>query len=397
MNIKRTSLSLLVALAIGGMGNTYAQGLLSIGESDDFDEHFPFTVSIGAGVGYDSNANSSSVDPQESVYYQAGVNLGIASGSKTFSYNAGLSYSGNYYDDPGPGEDDYQHNARASFGFRYLASPRLTITNASYISYETEPNYEIGAATARRNDPYLYGYNNIGVTYAWSRRFSTVSSYTITGVDYEDGDFSNENRLTQILREEARYALSRVTSVAAEYRFEYTDYENDFNTYYAHYALAGIDHSFSRLLSGSFRVGAQFREFDNRDADTTSPYAEAALNYQAGDKTSLRYYLRYGLDANDLGSYQENETLRTGISASHAITPYLTGTIGANYIHGEFKDSPVASDFDEDTIAVNVGLDYQIARNVSLYTNYYFVNVSSGNEFREYDRHRVSVGATVTF
>ena len=55
------------------------------------------------------------------------------------------------------------------------------------------------------------------------------------------------------------------------------------------------------------------------------------------------------------------------------------------------------SDSDEDLISVSAGLSYQVLSNVSLDANYFYTNVSSDNEFREYDRHRVSLGLSTTF
>jgi len=40
----------------------------------------------------------------------------------------------------------------------------------------------LALSTAMRNGQYFYGYNNFAVSYAWSERFSTTTSYTADAI-----------------------------------------------------------------------------------------------------------------------------------------------------------------------------------------------------------------------
>jgi len=373
----------------------FSQGLLSIRAVDEEFESIPFTTTVSTAIGYDSNYNSSAINDDGSFYAQAGFLLGYATGNRTTSYNLGGSFNTTYYESSASSEEFF-YNARVNFGIRHRATSKLTISDRAYVAYEFEPDYEIGASTSRRNDQYLYAYNNLSASYAWSRRFSTVTSYTVSGVEYEESALKGENRISHLIAQQLRYSVARLTTLTAEYRYKITEYDNGFNDFSSHYLLVGVDHSFSRTLKGSIRAGAEFRDFDNRNS-REKPYVEGALNQQIGNLTSLRAYTRIGLDSTELGSYQENFGWRSGVTLNHQFTKDLRGNAGLHYIHSAYSDSPIAADFDEDLISISLGLTYQFYRNLAVYTNYNYTNSSSDNAFRDYDRHRLTLGVSATF
>ncbi len=388
------------AILAGAVGLTAAhgQGLLSIGANNDFEEKVPFSVTVASSVGWDSNMNSSSANEHESGYWQNGISVYVPMGDRRNHLNVGAHYSNIWYFDPAPGSDDVYHNGRFTLDFVRAISPRLTVANSFYLAYETEPDYLIGASTNRRVNQYLYGYNNLSVTYLWTPRFSTVTGYTITGVKYDDDQFSGQDRLTHIISQQFRYALSRTTSVTADYRFQINNYDsNPEADSTSHFALVGVDHSFSPRLAGSARVGAEFRDYDGALGDSTAPYLEAALTYRAGKNTTLRWFHFLGLDDSDLSGFSESYSYRTGLSAEQRLTERLSGNVALHYVHTEYSDSPVLDDLSDDLFAGSVGLDYRVWRNISLTANYWYTVNSSDNADREFDRHRVSLGVTATF
>ena len=397
--MKHVTTSLAVASLFAGITGVQGQGLLSIGggNEEDFDTNFPFSITVTGAYGYDTNVDSSSSDEIESSYYQAGVSAQYAGGDRRTSYNFGALFNATYYEDGGASDDDYYYNARASFNIRHKVSPRLTLSNNSYFAYEFEPDYSIGASTSRRTDQYAYYFSNFSASYAWTRRFSTVTNYTISGVEYDEDALSGENRVSQLFSQQLRYALTRVTALTAEYRFGYNSYENDVNDSISHFALVGVDHRFDRRLSGSVRAGAEFREFDERDGDETEPYVEGSLDYAASRSSKFRAYVRYGLDNNETSFYDTNTSLRTGLSFNQQIAENLSASAGVNYVHSELEGSDFLADTDDDLVSVNLGLRYQLQRNLALYGDYYYINSSSDVEFREYDRHRFTVGLSATF
>lgn len=396
MNKLITSFVTLSALSAGSAA--FGQGLLSIRpERDEFEKKIPFVITLDAGAGYDSNTNLSKDNEEDSVYGTIGAGLQYQGGDRRTLWDVSLSYGGFYYFDAPENQDDYLQSARLGFNLRHKVNPRLTISDSLYFAYEFEPNYAVGAGTTRRTEPYIYGYNDVNVSYAWSRKFSTVTGYTISGIDYTEDNFEGESYLSHLFHQEFRFAYSRTTTLAFDYRFGLAQYDNGFGDYTSHYFLAGLDHSFSRLFTGSFRAGVEMRDRDN-GGTSTNPYFEGSLNYALERDTSLNYYVRIGSEDSAIGDFQDRYSFRTGLTASHKFTERLRNTLGLHYIHDEFDDSSGSdTSFDEDVLAASVGFDFALYKNISLNTSYSFTTSSSGNEGREYDRHNVSVGVKATF
>ncbi len=89
---------------------------------------------------------------------------------------------------------------------------------------------------------------------------------------------------------------------------------------------------------------------------------------------------------------------RSSLSYNQEFTQYLRGNAGVTYVHSDFQEGVFGQgDYNEDTVALSLGLSYRIMSNVDVNANYYFTTISSDDEFREYDRHRVSLGVSATF
>ena len=237
----------------------------------------------------------------------------------------------------------------------------------------------LGATVARRTEPYFYGYNSLAAAYSWNRRFSTVTSYTISGVNY-DGD--GTDYLQHIFANEFRYAFNRTTTGVVTYRYAITDTDGG-SDYDTHYALVGVDHRFNPRLSGSLRVGAEFQEGDS------TPYVESALTYRVTRKTDLRWYAQYGFSSNGIES--DNAGLRTGVTASHRFNTRFVGNLGAHYI----QEDDVY--YDQDVLALSAGFSYSLYKNLSLNGGYSFTTASSDEDFAEFDRHQLQLGVAARF
>jgi len=377
-----------------------AQGLMGIGAVDeDFDSGLPFTTTLTADFGWDSNANASSQEAEESAYTRAGIDARWVGGNRRTNVTLGASFSAIYYFDGIEGADeDVFYNGRVSLNARHNVNRRLTVGNNAYVSYEIEPDYAIGESASRRTDNYLYGYNSAWASYAWNRRFSTIARYTVNGVKYDESDVGlSEDRFTQTVSLEGRYLLNRLTTLVGEYRFSDSNYESIARDYQSHYVLGGFDHNFSRELVGTVRAGAQIRDSEAYGSDT-EPYAEVALRYATGKHSSLHWINRYGNEDSELLDFQKRVSYRSSLSYNQEFSQRLRGNAGVTYVHNDFSYGEGGGrDITEDLVALSLGLSYRILSNVDLTAGYYFTTVSSDEAFREYDRHRVSLGLSTTF
>ncbi len=383
-----------------------SQGLLSIGQRTDYKENIPLTVNVTSGVGYDHTTYGgpgSDATNVDSGFLQGGVGLSHASSNHVTKTVLGVDFSTiHYLDDQQNGQQTY-YNARVTFDLEHAFSRKFAVKNNFYFAYEIEPNYSIGATSGRRAGQYAYGYDNFSVSYAWSERFASTTGYTLTGIHYKDRDQADlEDRWSQIVSEQISYKLNRNTTLAAEYRFEFTNYTKNKGgkgvanpDYHAHYLLAGVDQAWSPKLSSSVRAGAEIYESDR--TSQTSPYLEASLNYGLSRTSSLRWYNQLGYDGSDLGDYNARYTFHTGIIASQKITEKLTGSAGIHYVHSDYKGGNATPSSTDNEINATVGMNYKLWKNLSVDANYSYTTIASDITSREYDRHYTTLGLNASF
>ena len=388
---------ILAAASMAGLNGAQAQGLLSIGADSDFEANLPFTVTLATAVGYDSNSTQApdAFEEGDTGFWQGGVVVAYASGSPVTKVRVGGHYSGFYYFDTMPGQDEWFHNFRATLNVQHAASRRLQLGFNGWVAYEFQPDFAIGQTSSRVQDQYTFGYANVSAAYMLSPVITSVTNYTFSGVYYDEDNA--DDRVSHLISQQFKYLVTRLTALTAEYRYGVVQYDSGRSDYTSHYALVGANHAFSRQLTGSIAAGAQFVDYDS-GGSTENPYVEGALNYRLAEETSLRWYNRYGFDATNAGSHQERLSYRTGVTVTQKFGPYLSGNAGVHYIHQSFEDSfDALRDRDDDVVYLTLGLDYQILENVVLNSTYSYTNLSSDAELLEYDRHRVSLGVSATF
>ncbi|MFO1438190.1 MAG: TonB-dependent receptor [Verrucomicrobiaceae bacterium] len=381
----------------------HAQGLVAIQNySADFRTEQPLTFSLFSNGGYDQldykNGIPGTGGSIDSWFVTGGGSIMYTRPDQTTPFSFSLDSSVVHYVDGVPSFRDTFYNNRASVNFEHRFSERLKISNNFYATYGVEPNnaFGYGASTTLWNGQYLYGFNNFNINYAWSPRFSTTTSYTIDGIAYQD-DFvaTQEDRYTHLFAQQFSYALNRQTSVNAEYRYRMTTFDKTPGKNYAsHFALAGVDHAWSERFSGSARAGAEFYESDT--TRKTSPYAEAALNYAVARQTMVRWFAALGFNGAELAAFNSRYGVNTGLQMNHNITKRLSVNAGATYAFSKF-DNLAAPDVTEHSLFLSTGLGYNILENLRLDAQYSFSTLQSTTALREFDRHRVSLGATASF
>ncbi len=380
---------------------------------------FPFHVTVAVRGGYDDNVNLSSFDEQGSAFVSTTVGLSYDFGSPRtkLSLSAGGGFT--YYldrDDNNGGflngndsNDDFDVNGYIAFAITHKATPRLTLAANVYASYQSQPNFDSfnrgGLGFSRQNQDYFYSINKFSVAYAWTPKFSTVTSYSLGVVDYDSEVVSTfEDRFEHTFGNEFRFLVLPTTTLVAEYRFGIVDY-NDTNNRgsTSHFLLAGLDHSFSPRFSVSARGGVEFREFDNdgffnHEGDETSPYAEGTVNYAIAQNTSLSWSNRYSLEEPDVPDSFSRTTFRTALSLRHSFTSRIVAGLSVAYQHDDNDGSLGFDGFEEDSYDVLLSLRYAISRNWAIDVGYNHTEVVSDESlFREFSRNRVYGGVSFTF
>ena len=300
----------------------------------------------------------------------------------------------------------------------HRVSERLRFSSRNYVAYELEPDYSYGLTTDRQIEEYLHYQTDNAVGYRWTDRFGTYTGFTIRGIDY--GDMSAQNdRLIYSAYNQFRYRATEQTTWTLDYRYEWTDASGSASDSTNQYILLGVEHRFSPNSVMALKAGVQLREVDTGE-DSDSPFAEIALRTRFNEQFSVRTFARYGIE--DYGTsfsatlvppvaahtYDNNTTLRVGISADYSLSPRFTLHGGLNYIMLDFEDGrfvPGASiaDLEQDILNLYLGFSYQINDGFYLTGSYNWTDsdasggVGTDAVRRSYERNRASLGIRVEF
>jgi hypothetical protein len=397
----KLAMLLLVAAVLSPVA-ARAQGLVAIQNySADFRTEEPLTFSLNATSGYDVlkyKLASPSLSNINSWYAQGGAAVSYTRPDQTTPFSFSLESSVLQYVQGIPTYGSTFYNGKATFNFEHRFSERLKVSNNFYLTYGTNPTsaFGYGATSALWNGQFLYGYNNFNVSYAWSPRFSTTTSYTFDGIGYQNSTVAlSQDRYSHLLAQQFAYKVSKRTSLTAEYRYRMTDYtRSPFQNYRSNFALAGVDHAWSENASSSVRAGAEF--YENAHGSKTRPYAEAAVNYAVAKQTQLRWFSMLGFNGALQGNYSSSYGVNTGVQVNHYVTKRFSVNGGVSYAYSVLSGGPTVNQR-QDSVFLNAGIGYQLMDNFNVNANYSFSTQLSNNPQVEFNRNRVSLGATATF
>lgn len=399
-------------LSLFAIGSASAQGLYYAGS--EATESMPLKWLVGASFIYDDNVNPGYGYEDESMAFNPYVGASFVSITPQSTLDVyarlGLVY---YFDAPGD-MDDLNSQSRAGINYTHRFTERLRFVSRNFISYELEPDYSYGYASSRATGEYFFWQSDNSIGFRWTERIATYTGLRLSGTDYTDSDVTDNDRFTWELYNQFRYQLSPQTVLTADYRFGETSGNGYASDSTNQYLLVGAEHRFTPNTIGIIRAGAQFRDVDDRDNET-SPYVEFTLNSQLTEALRLRSYVRYGIEDYDtvqyltggVAEYSDRRTLRFGLSGEYVISPMLSLVGGLDYIptsfgSGEYVAGPnegsSSPDGDEDVVNAYIGVSVRFNDFLTGMASYNFTDSSSDLDSREdYDRNRFSVGVSAEF
>jgi hypothetical protein len=365
---------------------------------------FPINVSISVHGGYDDNVNTSHFNKQDSWFTTAGLLLNYQGGNSRTKFSISTNFGFIYYTNTD--QNPFEPNLNLAANFSHKVSPRLAITASGLFVYQTEPDFQYGLGINRRAGNYFYTDERLAAEYMWAPRFSTVTTYGLTAVRYDQlaiGFF--ENRAENTVGNQFRFLLLPTTNLVGEYRFQVVSYENFNRDSTTHYLLGGVDHAFGPRLTANFRVGEQIRDYD-QFGEQTSPYFESTVNYKLGKDSSAAWSTHYGIEEGDVLTNPTRKTFRTGLTAKRNITARITASLSMFYEHDDYQEQQIVNpagpatispSFSEDWFNIDVGLRYAVTRYLGLEAGYNYSDISSDITLRDYSRNRVWAGLNVAF
>jgi hypothetical protein len=371
----------------------------------------PVRLSLSISEGYDDNVNTAPSNGQSSSYTSGNMLLTYAFGNPrlrlSLDTSAGITYYAQHI-----ANQNYDIDLHGHFVFQYKATPRLTLGSDVFIAYLTEPSFNYGVGLNTRAGNYFYTVDTLSANYLWAPRFSTVTHYTLTAVNYDDNSAGMlQDRVENTFGNEFRFLLTPVTGLVGEYRLQlisYTQAQNPLDST-THFVLGGFDHTFNPRLNVAVRAGAQFRTYSD-GGSRNSPYVEGNLNYAVGRRTTVSWTNHYGLEEPDVVNSQNPTVFRTGLEGKFNLTPRISTTLGLYYVHSDYPESSmplsfggiiigetITPAFTQDEFDGSIELRFAITPHIAAQLGYHYTDVTSDMGGQDYHRNRVFGGFNVTY
>jgi hypothetical protein len=286
----------------------------------------------------------------------------------------------------------YDVNTYLALSLSHKYSQRLTLAANVYAAYQSEPDFSSDVGLNSRTGNYFHTLDSFSVIYNWSLRFSTITSYTLRRVQYEDSSIGTfEDRFEHTFGQELRFNLLRQTALVGEYRFEITDYDRFPRDSTSHFALAGVDHRFTERLNLVTRGGAEFRSY-NDDGEPVNPYFEGSLTYTNAHHSSLSWRTRYSVEEPNVRDALSRTTFRTGLELSYNLSARVKSTVAGYYHHDENRGLAIAgivpAESSEDSFDVAIDFSYAISRRSTFHVGLERSEVNSAESAQNYSRDR---------
>ena len=285
-----------------------------------------FGLSTSLTGGYDDNVNltptgspSWFANPNAVFTYQFGnprLAMNLIAG-------AGITY---YFDHPGG--RDYDPNLYLRLSLAYKASERLTFDVSVFAAYQAQPDVTSALSANRRLGNFFRSEDNISAHYRWTPRFSTVTSYNFSALEYQNSTASSGDRLENHLGEQVRYLLFPTTTATAGYAINITDYQTTGRNLITQTLTAGLDQTFGPHLTGIFQGGLQLHS-----GGQISPYIDAGLHYSF-KSANVIWTNRYSIEESGTGASSGRETFRTNLALNYRVTARISANLAVSYQNG---------------------------------------------------------------
>jgi hypothetical protein len=353
----------------------------------------PIQITAGVDTGYDDNVTLSS-SAKSSWFATENVVLTYdRPGERTEFYLLGVGRFTQNFDVTG--QDEKSGNVTMALSHNF--STRLSFYASIYAAYQNEPNFQsnVGPENVRAN--FFDTRDIFSLTYHWSTRLTSVTSYTFERVKYDQSSIGDtQNRIDTTFGEQLVFNLTSRTGLVAEYRYETITYDTAPTDSTTHFLLAGINHNLTQHLIAHLRAGESFRSLEN-DGDSALPYFEGSLDYVSSNH-SLNWTTSYGFESPTTAGVTTTKTLRTGLNLTYGLTSRLSSVAGIYYHHNENQGGTgTNSTGTQDSLELNLGLRYTLNKHFTLHLDYNHTTQGSMGSIPGYSRNRYFAGITYTY
>jgi hypothetical protein len=379
--------------------------------------HFHLSGSLNGG--YDDNVN---LIPGGSPSWYANPtgNIRYLFGSARLAMDLLTGGGINYYFDH-PGGRDYDPLVYLNLSVAYKVTLRLTLDFSTSSAYESQPELGTALSSAHRLGNYFRSQNRLSAHYKLSPRWSSVTGYDLSALEYESPAASGRDRLQHVFSEQLRYLWQPTTTVSGQYRFSLNEAQGAGGGSTTQSLIAGLEQSFSPRFKASLHSGVQFRS--GNSGDQTSPYVETSLRYelasqgrtasrQSASSTYIIWANRYSIEESDVQQRAGRETFRTNLKLNYAMTARISASLALIYSNGDngtsnqISSGSLGESSTETTFDITPSIRYAITQRCAVNAGYRYTKVDRGSSataldplqsVASYTRNRYFAGITISF
>src|SRR5438552_6473508 len=357
----------------------------SVQTNSIFSQPRGLTLSTSVVGGYNDNVNAStgastsSTGGSGSLYTSDNASLSYTFGTPrthvSLTTGGGVTY---YFDRPAAG---YNPTGYLGLSLTHKPSERMTLSLSVFASYQSQPDLSTNLGSNQQLGSFIHSNDTVSLAYAWAPRFSTVTSYTLDLLNYFSSAGSPVNRMDDTFGEQFRYLLWPTTAGVAEYRYGIIDYESAPLDSTTHFLLAGLDHTFTPRLNGTFRGGVELRSSESNGFQA-SPYFQSALTYILHNGLVI-WTNTYSIEESNTVGVSSAPAFRTGLILNYGLTRRLFGNLALFYVYGGNQSGGTSSS-SGNTIDISPSLRYLITRRLSANVGYHHTSVSGSQSQNNY-------------
>ena len=413
-------------IALGAMSAKSA-ATISAGTADK-----PWDVSLAVRGFYDDNNSTASGGGGKKGSFGVEVrpSFGFSKHGEQTIFGGRYTYSMRYYEARNSNPVDHGHDLNLWLVHQF--SERYSIDFADTFTVSQEPTItEPGLGVVRSKGDNIHNNANVNFHAQLTRTLELVLGYRNEFYDYElEGgntvfpfgapSYSGTlDRVEHYGNADLRWRFRPETVAVFGYQIGWADYTGDepigpsltpptfavmssARNSLSHFFYTGLDHAFTRNLTGTVRVGAQFTDYYNANQNTVSPWVDASLRYTYRNSSYLEVGLTHRRNATDAFSIlgtsitTDQETTSLFGTWKHAITPRLIGTLTGQYQNAAYNGGGLDSQNDN-IYLFGVSAEYHFTRHLSAEIGYNYDKVESSIGGRGYDRNRVFIGMNATY
>lgn len=336
--------------------------------------------------GYDNNVNTSPTNAQASWFGNLNGAINYRFGTPRLNFSSTLTGGLTYYPQVTISNRN-QGVIGLGMAVEYRHSPRLILTFNTSSSFQQQANLSlVGTANqnnANQNASYFYTANSMAANYQCSDILTSITRFSYTANYYLNNSLNNQQGAFSQpdFNQSFRWLVKPTTTAVVDYDSNYIGYAQTGNTTWGNSLSGGLDHIFNPRMFWNWRLGAEFRTYQNinRDGVYIGPYMDNTFSWNFNKNSKFSFLSHLATQPSGQQNVSFTPAFRNGVNYSQGITSKITADLGFFYLLQYYQDSPFGPngtniDYYQNNLQGNIALNYAVTRILQLSLGYQYIS-----------------------